>query len=64
MVKTQPKRTTLILWSVLLNIDVPLASLWAGAAAEDAGPVDGVVVTELLVSGDVDTAVVDASQRA
>lgn len=56
--------TTLISRPVLLDVDVLLASLRAGAAAEDARPVDRVVVAEFLVSCDVDTAVVYFSQGA
>lgn len=59
-----PCLTTLALETILLDVNVLLAALWAGAAAEEACPVDGVVVAQLLVSCDVDAAVVDPPQRA
>lgn len=41
-----------------------LASLWARDGGEDARPVNGALVAELLVSRDVDAAVVHLLQRA
>lgn len=58
----QPSLTTLVPWSVLLDVNVFLASLRAGAAAEDSRPVDSVMVAEVLVSCDVDATVVYFSQ--
>ena len=52
------------MWSILLDIGVLLAPLGAGAAAEDARPVDGVVVAQHFVPRDVDVAVVDSAQRS
>ena len=62
--KDPPSLTTLSSWSVVLDIDVLLASLRAGAGAQDTRPVDSVMVAELLVSCDVDAAVVYFPQRA
>lgn len=53
-----PSLTTLISRSVLLDIDVFLAPLWAGAAAQDPRPVYSVMVAELLVPCYVHAAVV------
>ena len=39
-----PRLTTLALGSVVLDVDVLLVALWAGATTEEACPVDGVVV--------------------
>lgn len=59
-----PSLTTLIPRSVILDVDVLLASLRTGAAAEESRPVDGIVVAEIVVSFDVDAAVVYFPQRA
>ncbi len=59
-----PSLTTLISRPVILNINVFLASLWAGATAQDPRPVDSVMIAELLVSCDVDAAVIYLPQRA
>ena len=56
--------TTLVSRPVVSDVDVLLASLRTGAAAQDASPVDSVMVAELLVPCDVDAAVVYFPQRA
>lgn len=50
--------TAIISGSVVLNVDVFVAALLAGAAAEQARPVDSVMVAQPLVSRDVDAAIV------
>ena len=59
-----PSLTTLVSGSVFLDFDVFRASLPTRAAGQDPCPVNGVMVTELLVSCDVDAAVVYFPQRA
>ena len=54
-----PFITTAVLWLVFLDVDGLVAALGPRAAAEEACPVDCVMVTQLTVSWDVDTAVVD-----
>ena len=54
-----PFITTVVLWLVFLDVDVLLAALGPRATVEEACPVDCVMVTQLTVSCDVDTAVVD-----
>lgn len=50
--------TTLVPGHVVLEVDVLVTALRAGAAAEQTRPVDGVVVAQRLVSRYVDAAVV------
>lgn len=58
MMASNPTLTALASGSVVLEIDVFVAALWAGAAAEQTRPVDVVVVAQPLVSRNVHSAVV------
>lgn len=64
LLNDRPSLTTLEFSSILLDIDVFLAALRAGAAAEESRPVHRVVVAEHLVSCYIHAAVVYFPKRA
>lgn len=53
-----PSLTTVIPGPVVLNVDVFMAAMLAGAAAEQTRPVDSVMVAQPLVSRYVDATII------